>query len=419
MLVYVAKGSPIEITTDTPDIFLVAAAKDGDHQAYAELCHRHSKQILRTVLRLTRDIEDAEDALQEALLKAYLHIDGFEGRSTFCSWLTRIAVNSALMILRKKWSRAACSLGSSPDVDDFKLPEPAETAPNPEESCIQNALEKECVRAIRLLPPALQAVMQMRYREDASVAEIAQTLSISVAAVKSRLLRARSKIRSHFDENTRPRYGHDPRSHTTVQLRLAPSMQVPAEQRGRDGMKTITPLYVCEKGNTPKSEREHLASNQSPRKYRILCVDDDLAGLDLRAALLEEEGYSVTTATCPLMALKYDVSQFHLAILDFDMPALNGYQLLLRLRAALASFPIILLSGMIDNLPNDMRNLFSSCHDKAEPINLLLSDVRSCLNSIPNSPEYSVMGSDAHPMYARYGSDSWENEGIGIELRSA
>jgi CheY-like chemotaxis protein len=162
-----------------------------------------------------------------------------------------------------------------------------------------------------------------------------------------------------------------------------------------------------------------MGSNQLPRKYRILCVDDDLAGLDLRAALLEEEGYSVTTASCPLMALEYDVSQFHLAILDFDMPALNGYQLLLRLRAALASFPIILLSGMTGNLPNDMRNLFSSCHDKAEPINLLLSAVRSCLNSIPNPPECRVMGREAHPLYARYGSGSWENEGMGAELRSA
>ena len=78
MLAYVAKGSPIGITADTPDIFLVAAAKDGDHQAYAELCRRHSKQILRTILRITRDVADAEDTLQETLLKAYVHIGRFE-----------------------------------------------------------------------------------------------------------------------------------------------------------------------------------------------------------------------------------------------------------------------------------------------------------------------------------------------------
>src|ERR1700723_4081816 len=198
MLAYVAKGSPIGITADTPDIFLVAAAKDGDHQAYAELCRRHSKQILRTILRITRDVADAEDTLQETLLKAYVHIGRFEGRSAFSSWLTRIAINSALMVSRKKRSHYVYSLGGGVDGDDFKLPEPTETAHNPEESCILNALENEYVRAIRYLSPTLRVVVQIRYREDASVAQIAEMLGISESAVKSRLLRARSKIREHL-----------------------------------------------------------------------------------------------------------------------------------------------------------------------------------------------------------------------------
>ena len=139
MLAYVAKGSPIGITADTPDIFLVAAAKDGDHQAYAELCRRHSKQILRTILRITRDVADAEDTLQETLLKAYVHIGRFEGRSAFSSWLTRIAINSALMLSRKKRSHYVYSLEGGVDGDDIKLPEPTEAAHNPEESCILNA----------------------------------------------------------------------------------------------------------------------------------------------------------------------------------------------------------------------------------------------------------------------------------------
>ena len=84
-----------------------------------------------------------------------------------------------------------------------------------------------------------------------------------------------------------------------------------------------------------------MTSNESlqlPRKYCILCVDDDLIGLELRAALLEEQGYSVTAVSCPLMALEHDLSKFHVAILDFAMPVLNGFQLLLRLRAARLSF---------------------------------------------------------------------------------
>src|ERR1700727_1987581 len=143
MLTYAAKKSPIEITPDICDMYLVAPAKDGDHQAYAELWRRHSKQILRTVLRITRDVADAEDTLLETFLKAYIHIGGFEGRSAFSSWLTRIAINSALMLLRKKRSQPVYSFESGSDVDDFNLSEPVETSRSPEESCIQNALQNE------------------------------------------------------------------------------------------------------------------------------------------------------------------------------------------------------------------------------------------------------------------------------------
>ena len=200
MLTYAAKESPVGITTDTCEVYLVAAAKDGDHQAYAELCRRHSKQILQTVLRITHNIADAEDTLQEALLKAYVHIGGFEGRSAFSSWLTRIAINSALMLLRKKRSQPVYSFESGPDEGDFKLPEPTETSHNPEESCIQNAFENELAQAIRYLSPNLRVVMQIRYREDASMAQIAKMLGISESAVKSRLLRAKSQIRRHLDK---------------------------------------------------------------------------------------------------------------------------------------------------------------------------------------------------------------------------
>ena len=200
MLAYVAKGSPIVITADTPDIFLVAAAKDGDHQAYAELCRRHSKQIRRTILRITRDIADAEDTLQETLLKAYVHIGRFEGRSAFSSWLNRIAINSALMLLRKRRSHPVYSFETDPQAKDVKFPEPTETAHNPEEACILNALENECIRAIRYLPPTLRVVVQFRYRENASLALIAKMLGISESAVKSRLLRARLKIRAHLEK---------------------------------------------------------------------------------------------------------------------------------------------------------------------------------------------------------------------------
>ena len=159
------------------------------------------KKILRTVLRSTHDIVDAEDKLQEAFLKAYIHIGGFEGRSAFSSWLTRIAINCALMLLRKKRSQPVYSFEGGLDVDDFKFSEPTETSHNPEESCIQNALENELTQAIRSLSPGLRVVIQIRHREEAPLAQIAKTLGISESAVKSRLLRARSQIRMRLDKN--------------------------------------------------------------------------------------------------------------------------------------------------------------------------------------------------------------------------
>src|ERR1700733_7664722 len=121
MLTYTTKELPVGVTDKACDMYLVAAAKDGDHQAYTELCCRHSQRIFRTVLRITGNTADAEDTLQEALLKAYVHIRGFEGRSAFSSWLTRIAINSALMLSRKTRFRPVCSFESGPDADDFKL----------------------------------------------------------------------------------------------------------------------------------------------------------------------------------------------------------------------------------------------------------------------------------------------------------
>jgi RNA polymerase sigma factor (sigma-70 family) len=160
MLIYAAKSSPSGMTTDTCDMCLVAAAKDRDHQAYAELCRLHSQQIFQTVLRITGDISDAEDALQEALLKAYVQIGGFEGRSAFSSWLTRIAINSASMLLRKKRSHSVYGFECDPETDEFNFPEPVETSPSPEESCIQNALKNELAQAIRYLSPNLRVVIQ-------------------------------------------------------------------------------------------------------------------------------------------------------------------------------------------------------------------------------------------------------------------
>lgn len=223
MLTYAANKSPLGNTTDIREMYLVAAAKDGDHQAYAELCRQHSRQMFQTALRITRNIADAEDTLQEALLKAYLHIGDFEGRSVFASWLTGIAINSALSLLRRNRSRPGYSFKNGPDEDNFNLPEPMDTSDNPEESCIQNALENELAQAIQALPPTLRVVIQIRFREDAPLKQIAKMLGISESAVKVRLMRARSRIRMHLDKTQCLRSGIDSRTLTVLQRLSAPS----------------------------------------------------------------------------------------------------------------------------------------------------------------------------------------------------
>jgi RNA polymerase sigma factor (sigma-70 family) len=212
MLIYDAKSSPSGMTTDSCDMYLVTVAKNRDHQAYAELCRRHSQRILQTALRITRNIADAEDTLQESLLKAYTHIGEFDGRSAFSSWLTRIAINNALMLLRKRRSQPVYSFEADPQAEDFTFSEPTETSYNPEESCIQNALEHELAKAIRYLPPCLRVVIELRCQEDASMAQIAKTLGISESAAKSRLLRARLRIRKRLGENWCLRRGIDTRA---------------------------------------------------------------------------------------------------------------------------------------------------------------------------------------------------------------
>ena len=113
----------------------------------------------------------------------------------------------------------------------------------------------------------------------------------------------------------------------------------------------------------------------STRQQRILCVDDEIEGARMRGQILDEEGYSVVLYHSPLTALRCDLSMFSLAILDFEMPELNGRELLLRMRALGARFPIVLLTGFVDSLSPENRVLFARCIDKGSPIRYLLKTI--------------------------------------------
>jgi CheY-like chemotaxis protein len=119
---------------------------------------------------------------------------------------------------------------------------------------------------------------------------------------------------------------------------------------------------------------------------RILCVDDDIVSTSIRAEILREHGYSVVLYDRPLAALRSDLSMFDLAILDFDMPELNGRELLLRMRALGARFPVVLLTGCVEMLSSEDRVLFARCIDKGMPVYRLLDTIAEFLdpNQIPD-----------------------------------
>jgi len=122
------------------------------------------------------------------------------------------------------------------------------------------------------------------------------------------------------------------------------------------------------------------ASRMRFHKHHILCVDDEIISTTMRAEVLRQQGYSVDVYHCPLAALRCDLSVFELAVLDFEMPELNGRELLLRLRASGARFPTVLLTGRLEALSYEDRVLFARCVDKGMPISQLLALVAELLD---------------------------------------
>jgi RNA polymerase sigma-70 factor, ECF subfamily len=180
------------------DVQLVSAAMTGDSSAFVELCDRHSKKILQRIYRITNNWEDAEDALQDTLLRAFVHLKDFEGRSSFSSWLTRIAINSALMGLRKKRRFPISIDGTYDDSQDWEPWEPQDHKGTPESLYAQREREELLRSAILRLPSTFREVVELRHGRECSTLEIAKALGISVAAAKSRLSRARMAVRACF-----------------------------------------------------------------------------------------------------------------------------------------------------------------------------------------------------------------------------
>jgi RNA polymerase sigma-70 factor (ECF subfamily) len=183
------------VDSGATDEALVTASKRGDHPSFVELWTRHSNRAFKMVYRITGNRDDAEDAIQEAWMKAYMHLHTFDGRAKFSTWLTRIAINSALMTLRRKRAHPETSMDWSADGETWQQWEMADKKADVEEHYVRKETERHLKRAIHRLRPALRTIIEIQQTHDSSVKEISEVAGISVAAAKSRLLRARTVLR--------------------------------------------------------------------------------------------------------------------------------------------------------------------------------------------------------------------------------
>jgi RNA polymerase sigma-70 factor (ECF subfamily) len=178
---------------------LVAAAKAGDLTAFETLVGRYDRKIFRLTQNITQNKEDAEDAMQEAFLKAFEHLGEFQGNSRFYTWLVRIAVNQALMKLRRRRPNHF-SIDEEVDTGEDMIPREIEDwGPSPEDRYEQTELGGILNNVIGELDPSFRIVFQLRDIEELSTEETAEALGLSVPAVKSRLLRARLKLRQKLN----------------------------------------------------------------------------------------------------------------------------------------------------------------------------------------------------------------------------
>jgi RNA polymerase sigma-70 factor (ECF subfamily) len=174
---------------------LVLAARAGSDAVFAELHRVYARRLYRTIFSITKNHEDTEDVLQETLMRAYVARNSFEGRSKLYSWLTRIAINSALMNLRKRRVRPEVLFDHQPeDRSEAIAFEVKDSGPNPEEICVLRQRQHRTLSALGHLSPDLRVPLRMQITRGWSIREISRALEISEAAVKSRLYRARQQL---------------------------------------------------------------------------------------------------------------------------------------------------------------------------------------------------------------------------------
>jgi RNA polymerase sigma factor (sigma-70 family) len=193
------------ITQQLSDTQLLSAAKRGDQAAFGELFERHAKKIFLSALRITRNREDAEDALQECFLSGLIHLKDFDGRSQLSTWLTRIAINAALMKLRRnRYSREVPMEFLDEEGKERPRFQFIDGSPNPEDGYVEQERVGLLRDAVARLRPRVRAAIEICQLQECSIKETARKLGISAAAAKGRLFHARVALRKACVQKSTP-----------------------------------------------------------------------------------------------------------------------------------------------------------------------------------------------------------------------
>jgi RNA polymerase sigma-70 factor (ECF subfamily) len=183
------------------DAQLLAAAKSGHSVAFGDLFNRYKRRIFSLAQRIVRNHEDTEDVVQEAFQQAFVHLQDFEGSARFSTWLSRIAINVALMKLRKKARKVEISIDEHSETEDPSFRDAVtDLAPNPEQHCIRKERSRILREALAELRPNARQVLELYELEGRSMKEIAAGMGISVTAVKARIFQARPKMRHELNQ---------------------------------------------------------------------------------------------------------------------------------------------------------------------------------------------------------------------------
>ena len=183
---------------------LVAAAKGGDDLAFETIVKRHRQRIFALALRYARNREDAEDIVQQTFQRAFIYLNGFEGRSSFSTWLTSIAINQALMLLRRRRALREVPIDDpSNDEGTTLVFEMSDTDPGPEGRYLAQEEARVLAEAIGQLRPAIRTAVELTELRELSMLEAARYLGISIGAVKSRVFHARRKLGEALKRNMR------------------------------------------------------------------------------------------------------------------------------------------------------------------------------------------------------------------------